>query len=633
MNIIHLKINRMKKLIIIGFLIVNSIIGLSQAPPLSVTIDSLRQKSDTLWFSNRKGSIVYFRTSGDTLYFGDATGEKKVSQIGTGTGDGIDSIYVAASGTWTTDSIKKDTVFNTITYQYQVADTTPIVPVVLRAGQSYWDTTNHTFTDILENNVHMQRGQEMPKHAINLTGSTIANGRIVYIVNAGGETPRIALADNRNTTAHKLIGMTTSSFTHGSTGYVTTSGKVHDLNTSGFVEGNDVYLGITGLYTQTRPTTGHIIKVGTCYYAHASNGIIDVDIQYISANGQWNVYNYNGTTGTLIDTNSVMTNSVTLQNSGATNTTVIDSSNTKIVIDPVSERVDVYNASSLLRKYNMYFDASRMPNTEYIFGGGDTLIIGWVSLDSPGILSKKDITVAGDTIFLWNKDGAQNSGIKVKNSKLYFNNTFLPFGVTWVPADIYSYSLYYDPDSLHFCWAQLKEFANDTLDRINANRGNFDTLNVTGNMLIDNFNATYSVTGDDTLGGSSAGNAIDIVTQYQWINCRTSVNTWSTYTDLNFTYDNDTIEYNGTSSTLYLTAQLSLGGATQGYEFRWYNVTDGAALPGKCKYTPAAYPTPLSFTATDVNADTNDRYVLQVRGLTATNDLLLYDGFIKITTL
>jgi len=73
----------MKKIIIFGFLIINSIAGFSQ---LSITVDSLRQRADTLWFSNRKGSIVYFRTLNDTLYFGDATGEKKVSQIGTGTG-------------------------------------------------------------------------------------------------------------------------------------------------------------------------------------------------------------------------------------------------------------------------------------------------------------------------------------------------------------------------------------------------------------------------------------------------------------------------------------------------------------------------------------------------------------------
>lgn len=73
----------MKKIIIFGFLIINSIAGLSQ---LSITVDSLRQRADTLWFSNRKGSIVYLRTLNDTLYFGDASGEKKVSQIGTGTG-------------------------------------------------------------------------------------------------------------------------------------------------------------------------------------------------------------------------------------------------------------------------------------------------------------------------------------------------------------------------------------------------------------------------------------------------------------------------------------------------------------------------------------------------------------------
>jgi hypothetical protein len=62
----------MKKLIIFILLILNNLAGFTQ---ISATIDSLRQKGDTLWISNRKGSIAYMRTSGDSLYLSDVSGE------------------------------------------------------------------------------------------------------------------------------------------------------------------------------------------------------------------------------------------------------------------------------------------------------------------------------------------------------------------------------------------------------------------------------------------------------------------------------------------------------------------------------------------------------------------------------
>lgn len=597
---------------------------------------------------------------------------------------GLDSIYQVSSGTWTTDTITKDTVYNSITYQYTIADTMPNVPGTLRTGMSYWDEAEHTFTDILENGVKMQRGAEMPKPAINLTGSTIANGRIVYIVNAGGETPRIALADNRNTTSHKLIGMTTSSFPNGSTGYVTTSGKVHELNTSGFVEGNDVYLGITGLYTQTRPTTGHIIKIGTCYYAHASNGIIDVDIQYLSANGQWNIYNYNGTSGTFIDTNRVTTDSVTsnFARFGINeDTTRIDNNGiSSNFSNGRSFRVgnDSITSTSSYRMNTFGYSTRGFSIHEYDFGEvwedlyqtsltSMSLQYGWPTkafeinrdldsvyfrfADAAGSQNQNKLILYSGGIKLWNHYTFHSSDdkyyFKVDTSGdvytagkyTYPNSTFENTGVNYHPSVLSS--VLYDPDSGNYVFAQALSFASDTLDTINVKKINTDTISINGeyinkwSQLSDRYHALsyYVVSGDDTLGGSSPGNPIDIVTQYSWVNCRLSSNTWSNGDfSSGFTYINDTIQVDSNFAKLTFNAILSVSQGTGSYQFRWYNITDNSpVLPNVINYTVGAT-TPIEITIPGYyyNNNAGDKYTLQVRNLSNTQDLILFSGYLII---
>jgi hypothetical protein len=72
----------------------------------TVTTDSLRSRQDTLWFTNKKGSLVYFRTHGDTLYFGDASGEKKLSATGIG------SVFANSGLRKDGDTIKLDNDFD-----------------------------------------------------------------------------------------------------------------------------------------------------------------------------------------------------------------------------------------------------------------------------------------------------------------------------------------------------------------------------------------------------------------------------------------------------------------------------------------------------------------------------------------
>lgn len=104
----------MKKAILIIFLLINSIVGFSQ---LSVTIDSLRQKSDTLWFTNRQGSVVYFRTTGDSLFLGDVNGEVYSGEIG-------GSVDIANIPEWSVPFKQGDSLSYDVNSFYYKNDTT-----------------------------------------------------------------------------------------------------------------------------------------------------------------------------------------------------------------------------------------------------------------------------------------------------------------------------------------------------------------------------------------------------------------------------------------------------------------------------------------------------------------------------
>jgi hypothetical protein len=74
----------MKK-IIISILLCIPIIAFSQFTYVGgkaiARMDSLKQKGDKLYFTNGTGSVVYFRTSGDSLYLGDVNGEIYIGDI------------------------------------------------------------------------------------------------------------------------------------------------------------------------------------------------------------------------------------------------------------------------------------------------------------------------------------------------------------------------------------------------------------------------------------------------------------------------------------------------------------------------------------------------------------------------
>jgi hypothetical protein len=156
-------------------------------------------------------------------------------------------------------------------------DTSPTVGT-FEEGKLYYDSTHKTISAMIDTDITMQIGQEEMVLVTNNTGSTIPNGSCVYVNGATGDTPTVALAQADNVATSGVLGMTTQAILNGSTGFVTTRGIVHGLDTSMFVVGDTLYLSptVAGGHTATMPTevTQYVVVIGKVLIVNATTGSI-----------------------------------------------------------------------------------------------------------------------------------------------------------------------------------------------------------------------------------------------------------------------------------------------------------------------------------------------------------------------
>ena len=117
----------------------------------------------------------------------------------------------------------------------------------------------------------------------NKTGATLTKGTIVYISGTQGNLPSVskALATGDSTSA-QTFGFVQSDISNNANGYIVQVGKLSDMNTNGYVDGDQLYLSPTtaGTYTTTKPyAPNHLVYVGIIVRAHPTQGIIEVKIQ------------------------------------------------------------------------------------------------------------------------------------------------------------------------------------------------------------------------------------------------------------------------------------------------------------------------------------------------------------------
>ena len=177
-------------------------------------------------------------------------------------------------------------------------DLTPTNPPTV-AGTITWNDTDGTADLILKGgNVTLQIGQEEVVRVVNKTGATLNEAdfkavRIRSVAEGGAQGQRLAVVlaqANNDANSATTIGLVTESISDNQEGFITTSGEVKKINTTGaksylgaetWVDGDILYLSPThaGYLTNVKPQApNHTIIIGWVVYAHANNGKIFVKV-------------------------------------------------------------------------------------------------------------------------------------------------------------------------------------------------------------------------------------------------------------------------------------------------------------------------------------------------------------------
>ena len=147
------------------------------------------------------------------------------------------------------------------------------------AGQINYSPVSHTL-EFRNQYATFQLGQVKKIIVKNDEGSQVPAGKIMYISSAVSNTPFAKLASTSlNDSAYKSIGMTTNSVSTNGFVALTTEGRVSNLNTSSFIEGDLLWLGANGSITNVEPIAPTPkIFVGVVLRSHDSAGKIYVKI-------------------------------------------------------------------------------------------------------------------------------------------------------------------------------------------------------------------------------------------------------------------------------------------------------------------------------------------------------------------
>ena len=160
-------------------------------------------------------------------------------------------------------------------------------------GKIRWNDTAGTAEIKLKgNSVTLQVGQELVKRVVNKTVTNItlqeSNYQSVKIIGATGQRLSVDLAQaNSEINSATTIGLVTENIANNQEGFITFSGEVNSINTTGslqgetWVDGDVLYLSptVAGQLTKVAPTApNHTIKVGYVQYSHITQGKIHVDV-------------------------------------------------------------------------------------------------------------------------------------------------------------------------------------------------------------------------------------------------------------------------------------------------------------------------------------------------------------------
>jgi|GWRWMinimDraft_6_1066014.scaffolds.fasta_scaffold02460_3 hypothetical protein len=141
-------------------------------------------------------------------------------------------------------------------------------------------------------NVTLQIGQESVLRVVNKTATNVnlleANYQAVRVTGAQGQRLKVDLAQaTTDNLSAETIGLVTETINNNQEGFITTSGLVRDINTTGslqgetWADGDILYLSPTtaGRATKVKPTApNHLVILGYVIHAHVNQGSIFVKV-------------------------------------------------------------------------------------------------------------------------------------------------------------------------------------------------------------------------------------------------------------------------------------------------------------------------------------------------------------------
>jgi hypothetical protein len=242
---------------------------------------------DSAWFTAnatlvlKVGQMVYLQQTG-TYKIGDGTTQlSALSFLGSGS-------FVPYTGATSDVNLGE---FGIQLGNLEFDNTPTNIPTT--AGSVVWNDTDGTLDLKLKGgNVTLQIGQEQVSRVVNKTATNItlleSNYQAVRVTGAQGQRLKVdlALATNDLLSA-ETIGLVTETIANNQEGFITTSGLVRNINTTGslqsetWADGDIVYLSPTtaGNITNIKPIApNHIVIIGYVVYAHITQGTIFVKV-------------------------------------------------------------------------------------------------------------------------------------------------------------------------------------------------------------------------------------------------------------------------------------------------------------------------------------------------------------------
>ena len=140
-----------------------------------------------------------------------------------------------------------------------------------------WNDDEMTM-DIYQNGSILQVGQEVHLHVHNNTGVTITDGTVVMFDGTDGASGKLRVKPANivaSSDAKLVLGVATSDIDNGGHGNVTVFGKVRNIDTSSFLDEDELWAGPSGTFVNSEPAIP--VRLGWVIRSHATTGIVQVN--------------------------------------------------------------------------------------------------------------------------------------------------------------------------------------------------------------------------------------------------------------------------------------------------------------------------------------------------------------------